>query len=320
MSLSIRAGLACYLLFLPVGWLFADQASPRSATRSPHGTLNMPCENCHTLTSWKPVRARLEFDHNKTRYPLRGLHQDVSCTECHVSLVFTNVGTKCADCHADIHKGQLGQKCEQCHTVNGWQASVQSNMSHLNRFPLVGAHASLSCDDCHQGAAVSQFQGLSTECVACHSNVLSTAQPDHHALQFPSTCQTCHTMDSWLGASFDHLKYTGFALTGMHATLECAACHVNGNYQLTITNCAGCHLKDYNATTNPNHIQAKFSQHCASCHNTANWTSVTFNHNITGFPLTGGHAGLQCTQCHLNNNYNLTSGDCATCHMADYRS
>src|SRR5689334_12456827 len=99
------------LLLLPAGFLSAEQTHSRGVTRSPHGSLDIPCENCHTSTSWKPIRSIVEFDHNKTRYPLRALHQNATCTECHVSLVFSNVGTKCADCHADIHKGQLGLKC-----------------------------------------------------------------------------------------------------------------------------------------------------------------------------------------------------------------
>ena len=196
---------------------------------------------------------------------------------------------------------------------------MQSINNHQNRFPLVGAHAMLMCDQCHKGAAVSQFQGLSTQCVSCHVQDLTTAQPDHRALQFPTTCEGCHNMDTWMGARFDHAKYTGYALTGMHATLDCQACHVNGNFQVTSTNCVSCHLKDFTGTQNPNHVQAGFSQDCSTCHNTANWTSVTFNHNLTAFPLTGAHVSVQCAQCHVNNNYNLTSADCVSCHLTDFR-
>ncbi len=203
--------------------------------------------------------------------------------------------------------------------MRGWEASMQAIKNHQNRFPLVGAHAALTCDECHKGAAVSQFQGLSTQCVACHAQTLTMAVPDHRVLQFPTTCETCHNMDSWLSATFDHAKFTGFALTGMHATLDCTACHVNGNFQITVTNCVSCHLKDFTGAQNPNHVQAGFSQDCATCHNTASWLNVTFNHNITGFSLTGAHVNLQCTQCHVNNNYNLTNTDCVSCHLTDFQ-
>lgn len=111
------------------------QGPAYAGARSPHGPLNIPCQNCHTLSGWKPIRNVPEFDHNQTRFPLRGMHQGVSCTQCHTRPVFTNVGQKCADCHADIHKRQFGASCEQCHTVKGWQVSVQQINQHQNRFP-----------------------------------------------------------------------------------------------------------------------------------------------------------------------------------------
>ncbi len=299
----------------------AAQRAVSNVTRSPHGNLNVPCENCHTFTSWKPLRSILEFDHNKTRYPLRGLHQGVSCTQCHVSLVFSKASTRCADCHADIHRRQFGANCEQCHTVRGWQESLQALRTHENRFPLIGAHAALTCDDCHKGAGAGQFQGLSTDCIACHTQTRAEAKfPNHQSAGFPTTCQACHTMDSWLGANFDHAKFTGFALTGVHATLDCTACHLGGNFNVTSTACASCHLKDYTGAQNPNHVQAGFPQDCAICHNTANWTSTTFNHTtFTSFPLTGAHVNVACNQCHVNGRFAGTPRDCASCHLADYQ-
>ena len=297
------------------------QAAAHVDTRSPHGNLDIPCQNCHTATSWKPIRAIPEFDHNKTRYPLRGMHAGVACTGCHTSLVFTNVGNKCADCHADIHRRQMGAQCEQCHTVKGWLVTPQQIRDHQNRFPLLGAHAVLQCDDCHKGAATGQFQGLSTDCGSCHlATYQKTTNPAHLALRFPTDCQMCHTsMDTWLGAKFDHARFTGFALTGMHAQLDCSACHAGGHYQGTPADCVGCHAKDYAATNNPSHVKVGFPQTCAMCHNTTDWTQVTFDHAAaTGYPLTGAHANLSCTQCHLNGNFNNTSAACSSCHMKDY--
>src|SRR6266566_9075882 len=83
------------------------QAQATAGTHSPHGNLNIPCQNCHTSAGWKPIRAVPEFDHNSTKYPLRGLHEGVACTQCHTKMVFSNVGAQCADCHADIHKRQM---------------------------------------------------------------------------------------------------------------------------------------------------------------------------------------------------------------------
>src|SRR5258705_8671841 len=63
------------------------------------------------------------------------------------------------------------------------------------------------------------------------------------------------------------------------------------------------------------------SQTCQQCHNTAAWTGATFDHSTTGFPLTGAHTALQCVQCHVNNNYSLTSANttCVSCHLKDFK-
>jgi hypothetical protein len=81
-------------------------------------------------------------------------------------------------------------------------------------------------------------------------------------------------------------------------------------------------MADFKGTTNPNHVTANFPQTCDSCHSTSTWLNATFNHNSTGFPLTGLHTvpPRQCTDCHVNNNYNLNSTACVTCHMADFKS
>jgi hypothetical protein len=304
------------------GCVFAG-TQPQTNSRSPHGNLNLPCQNCHTTEGWKPIRAIPEFDHNQTKFPLRGLHQNVACTQCHTKSVFSNVGTKCADCHADIHKRQFGPRCEQCHTVNGWNVSVKQINDHQNRFPLLGAHAVLDCASCHTGAATGQFQGLSTHCYSCHSKDYRQASiPSHVSGKFPVTCEECHSMENWLGAKFDHAA-VGFPLSGGHAVppRECADCHINNNYNLSTTACVSCHLKDYQGTTNPNHVSSKFPQTCEQCHNTTSWSNASFNHNLTGFPLTGMHTvpPRQCSECHVNNNYNLTNTACLSCHLKDFQ-
>jgi hypothetical protein len=50
------------------------------------------------------------------------------------------------------------------------------------------------------------------------------------------------------------------------------------------------------------------------------WSDGVFNHSTTGFPLTGSHTvpPRQCTDCHVNSNYKLTSTLCYTCHQKDY--
>jgi hypothetical protein len=321
---TILANLVVSFLLLPMGAPAGGQGQTYTTTRSPHGNLNIPCQNCHTALGWKPIRAVPEFDHNQTRYPLRGMHQSVSCTQCHTKPVFTDVGNKCADCHADIHKRQFGANCEQCHTVKGWQVSIQQIKQHQNRFPLVGAHAAVDCDSCHKGAATGQFQGLSTQCYSCHAREYQQAtSPNHIAGQFSTTCELCHGMDNWLNAKFDHAS-TGFPLTFAHAVppRQCTDCHINNNYNLTTTACVSCHLKDFQSTTNPPHVLGGFPTTCQTCHSTAAWSPATFDHSTVNFPLTGAHSvpPRQCSDCHVNNNYNLTTTACVSCHLKDFQN
>ena len=384
------------VLALP-GLLGTVRAQVADVRHSPHGSLAIPCQNCHTANGWRPIRAVPEFDHNQTRYPLRGMHAAVACTQCHVKMVFSSVGQRCQDCHADIHKRQLGANCEQCHTVRGWTVAIKDVQQHNNRFPLTGAHAAVDCDACHKGGANSKFQTMSTACFSCHqSDFQNTSNPNHVTAKFSTTCEGCHTTDNWLNAKFDH-SMTGFLLTGGHAdpprqcvdchvnnnynltssacfschqkdfasattpvphagfpttceqchdvvqwtdgkfdhsttgfTLtglhtdpprQCSDCHVNGNYTLNSTACVSCHLKDFQGTTNPNHVTGGFAQTCETCHTTSGWIGATFDHNKTGFPLTGLHTvpPRACTDCHVNNNYTLNNTACVSCHLTDFQ-
>jgi hypothetical protein len=162
----------------------------------------------------------------------------------------------------------------------------------------------------------------SAACVTCHlKDFQGTTNPNHVTANFPQTCNQCHSTTTWLNATFDH-NSTGFPLSGLHTVppRACTDCHVNNNYNLTTNACVSCHLKDYQGTTNPNHVTSNFPQTCDQCHSTSTWLNATFNHDSTGFPLTGTHTvpPRTCTDCHVNNNYSLNSTLCYTCHQKDY--
>jgi endogenous inhibitor of DNA gyrase (YacG/DUF329 family) len=81
-------------------------------------------------------------------------------------------------------------------------------------------------------------------------------------------------------------------------------------------------LKDWQNTTNPPHASAGpafASSQCATCHSFDSWLGAKFDHSTTGFLLTNGHANLACSACHINNNYNLTSGACQNCHLTQWQ-
>jgi hypothetical protein len=308
-------------------WLLAGFASLVAAqtperTRNPHGPLPMSCEGCHTATAWKPIRPHPEFNHNtQTAYALRGMHVGVSCQGCHLNPVFKKTGHECGSCHADLHRAQMGNNCEQCHTVRGWTPAARvTAREHSNRFPLLGAHARVQCESCHQGAANGVFVGMSTECATCHRSDFVTAQnPPHQSGAFPLNCSLCHSMNAWLGAKFDHATLAHFALTGAHATLACTACHVGGRFAGTPAACVNCHQADLKAATNPNHLAGGFSTDCSQCHGTSTWLNATFDHNaLSGFPLTGAHATVACSLCHTGNSFATAPRTCDGCHLTDY--
>ncbi|MBL8221876.1 MAG: hypothetical protein JNL62_21750, partial [Bryobacterales bacterium] len=299
------------------------QNSVRGQTRNPHGPLKQACETCHATAAWKPLRANIEFDHSRdTHYPLRGLHQNVECSRCHVNKVFTDVGKTCANCHADFHRRQMGGQCEDCHTVRGWKLTTQSDAkAHLNRFPLIGAHAAVNCESCHRGAASGVFKGLNTECVTCHLNIYETSVTvNHRRAGFTTDCKNCHTLDTWRNAKFNHESFTGYALTGRHTALECNSCHNTLQYKGTPANCFSCHTADYTAAKIPNHAEANFPRDCAFCHATQTWQGAKFDHNTTTkFPLTGAHAGIgNCASCHAAGRFTGTPMNCSGCHMPDF--
>ena len=315
-----RGSRLLFLCLLAFGsqFVFAQEVvRPRAA--NPHGALQTPCENCHTTTAWRPLRVQPEFNHDtQTSFPLRGLHQGVECRNCHTSMVFSKASTRCADCHADVHRRQLGANCQECHTVRGWNVAVSAIQQHTNRFPLLGAHAAATCDQCHMGAASGVYTGLSTDCVSCHLKDYQTATPlSHLASKLPTTCEMCHSVDRWQGARFDHAQFAQYPLVGAHAQLDCASCHIGGRYQGTPADCFGCHATDFNKAQ-PDHKAAAFPHDCSVCHSTTTWAGAVFDHATTGFTLTGAHVSVGCADCHVAGRFAGTPTQCIGCHQADF--
>jgi hypothetical protein len=120
----------------------------------------------------------------------------------------------------------------------------------------------------------------------------------------------CHAQ-SVSTTSFDHFP-TGFPLTGTHASVPCASCHVNGRFENTPTRCVGCH----NTMTAPGVPQShpRTTNRCEGCHLTTTWRDISF---IDHSQATGS-----CESCHNNNrlapgkpaNHVPTTAPCGTCH------
>ncbi|MCU0223366.1 MAG: hypothetical protein MUF27_04710 [Acidobacteria bacterium] len=276
------------------------------------------CTLCHTIVGWRPS----SFDHGRSQFPLTGAHVGLSCSQCHSDGVYDGKPTDCASCHradydrtTDPAHGAAGfsTTCTQCHTTATWAGA---SYAHTPSFPLTGGHAGASCQACH-GDGV--YAGKSTRCESCHQpDYDRTTDPNHRQAAFPNDCTLCHTIVGWRPSSFDH-GTTQFPLQGAHAGLSCSQCHFDGVYDGKPTDCYSCHRKDYDGATDPNHRLAGFPTDCTLCHTgTTSWSGATYNHQTTGFPLTGAHTTLACAACHADGVYDGKSTACASCHQPDY--
>ena len=257
------------------------------------GALGSNCSTCHTTTAWKPST----FDHSRSSFPLTGAHTTTICASCHVNGQFAGTPSTCGACHAkdDRHAGSLGTNCGACHSTTAWKPST-FNHSRSN-FPLTGAHTNVACTSCHTNG---RFAGTPSSCGACHS------KNDPHGGSLGTNCGACHSTSAWKPATFDHSR-SSFPLTGAHTTAACTSCHINGQFSGTPSSCGTCHAKD-------DSHGGQFGTKCGSCHTTTAWKPATFDHSLSGFPLTGAHSGLACSNCHANGQFSGLSSSCVSCH------
>ncbi len=305
--------------------------------KDPHeGRLGVNCASCHTVNGWMEVKTPASTGarafHDKTRYPLRGAHEEVACKTCHgpwkgqkaifKGLKFAN----CSDCHIDAHLGQVGTppaSCDACHGLQSYKPTLYDPAQH-KKYPLAGAHAAVACTACHRTDSsllakagptkaflktrkrsdefcLTRFRlaGNMQRCDTCHADV--------HRGQFASRvkqsgCADCHAIESFSQVRFDHARESSFPLTGAHERAACAACHVADasgvvRFKGVGTECASCHADPHAGQFAPAPGRAS---DCARCHSAASWKPSSFVHRapFTKFELDGKHAALACTACH----------------------
>jgi hypothetical protein len=288
-------------------------------TDSPHGpAFKVSCSTCHSSKGWQLDKSIYSFDHNKTKLPLVGQHTQIDCRKCHISLVFSEAKKECSQCHVDIHQNTVGMNCSRCHTPKSWLVNNINEIHQSSRFPLLGAHKTADCYQCHKSESLARFDVIGINCIDCHrSNYMGTTNPNHTSAGYSQDCSGCHPMNAftWNGAGFNH---SFFSLKLGHSNLLCADCHKTPNYKDTSPLCYSCHQAKYLATTNPPHQTANFPTTCETCHSlNPGWTGASYNH--TNFPLTQGHATPKCEDCHKGN-YTNTPTDCYACHSAKYNA
>lgn len=223
------------------------------------GRNGVKCGNCHSVTTW----GKSKFSHDRnTRFPLRGRHARLPCEACHKgSITKDKLGTSCGACHKadDVHKGRLGDRCERCHNASGWNKKVFFDHD-LTRFPLIGLHAVVPCEECHLAAT---YKGTTLECVECHN------KKDQHKRRLGPKCGSCHNPNGWAFWRFDHNTQTDYDLDGAHVGLHCEACHRNPvRRSISMTDsCNACHAAD-------DIHHGRFGQRCERCHTTTSFKNI----------------------------------------------
>jgi hypothetical protein len=269
----------------------------------PHrGQLGRNCQDCHTVASWKQVKA---FSHTQTGFSLTGAHSQATCLSCHTGQRWKGLSGSCIGCHRkdDLHRGSRGTNCADCHTTSSWQTV---RFDHAGtKFPLIGAHAAASCTSCHgRGNSTPK---PATDCISCHT------KDNVHEKDAGTDCAACHGSRSWTRISFDHARKTAFALLGAHRSATCSACH---QPQLKLlkpeATCFGCHEQD-------DEHKGGNGKDCGRCHGETDWSEVDFNHDtMTRFALAGKHAQAPCESCHIQPADEVKLAlECGSCHASD---
>jgi len=303
------------------------------------GRLGPNCSQCHNSTDWKTINIA-QFDHSKTRYPLTGLHVQVSCQKCHTPGAdnkprYTDIPFgQCSDCHRDPHRGSFAQGCQSCHSTSGWKKvfahAVNESFDHSKtRFPLWGKHANVGCIQCH-GSGDFKKPLAFQQCMDCH-------KPDPHHGQFAQRtdhgeCAACHTVDGWKPSTFTVQNHavTAYPLKGGHATLECSQCHIpkgtDTRFKIAFAHCTDCHPDRHAGQF----AAAPYFNACERCHTLDGYRPSTFTlaqHKQTRFVLTGGHIAVACGECHKQSEqfkppsviYHWQGLSCTSCHGDPHR-
>ena len=190
-------------------------------------------------------------------------------------------------------------------------------------YPLEGQHLDVDCRSCHTESFSNPIDFSS--CTNCHD--------DYHNGDFTENgivtdCKECHSLEKGFEFTLftiDDHQASDFPLEGAHIATPCFACHVSEDdekwrFSNLGTSCIDCH-ENFHKDAIPQEYYPE--NDCASCHNNDAWTSVTFDHDQTDWPLTGAHQKVSCRACHFEKSENSNSlsqnfinleVDCASCH------
>jgi len=200
----------------------------------------------------------------------------------------------------------------------------------------VTSHAEITnCSGCH--AAPLSAETMADRCSSCHTDIAAQMKDVaklHGAIKQKSSalaCRDCHPDHRGASASltdlgsntFPHeaLGYSlkGHQLTAQKAAFTCQDCHPEAITKFSVDTCDNCHIQIDVAFANA-HVLA-YGTKCLDCHDGVDRFGKDFTHAGFAFKLSGKHADVACTKCHLNARTvaDLQSApqDCHSCHQKD---
>ncbi len=287
-----------------------------SCHRDPHGgAVSHDCWTCHTTSAWNHPEVSRKIDHAATDFPLNGRHAEIECNKCHAGSDFSRpiAHDRCSDCHEDAHDGQFlsrfdGGDCASCHSEEGFTPALFRLDDHQRTgFALVGEHAELDCEQCHEpDGPRTPYRMAHDSCTDCHL--------DPHEGEFEQTaasgrCEDCHTEERFRPSTFtsDRHDQTRFALLGSHLAIACVECHEDllepETTPITMihrdVSCSSCHQDPHRSQFVVAADSGGPGFECTACHSERSWARlVGFDHAQTSFELVAAHQGVACLECH----------------------
>jgi len=248
----------------------------RGARRVDHVANDYPtdCTQCHSTVAW--VDAPL-FDHAITGFALLGAHDGITCASCHAEnggLLFPPPATQddCVACHQADYDGEhagsgFPTTCTSCHSVSTWE---DPDFDHtITGFALLGAHDGITCASCHaeNGGLLFPEPATQDDCVACHQ---ADYDGEHAGSGFPTTCTSCHSIDTWEGADINHDAQYFRIYSGPHRNEwnTCSDCHTVPT-DFGLFTCLSCHEHTKSRTDNDHSEVSGYvyeSGQCYACH------------------------------------------------------
>jgi hypothetical protein len=188
----------------------------------------------------------------------------------------------------------------------GWRALLSPG-------PLGRGHEEHAgdCDQCHL-----VYEGVPNSlCLDCHTELAARMRAGRgfHATA-GGECVDCHvdhrgadaslTTDAAL-AAFDHTR-AGFSLDGAHGDVACETCHDAPLGRMESV-CIECH-----SDTDPH--QSELGPECDACHRPTAWNQGIKSIGAHLTAMGGGHAPLDCADCHRLGAHLEPAVACAECH------